>query len=730
MHSNAFLFPTDSVTSLQTIAEHFLITVGIFALFGLAEDWSRSQNTARRKIIVGIVFGCLASLMIAMAVRYSSEVVLDARNAILAICAFFVGPIPAAIAALITSATRAYFGGLGVPTAIMGMWISVGCGLAYRAWLDQNNQRIGVLNILLFSVISPVITLSVFFLMPFSVKEIVASGIIQALYMTTAFWTFVFGLIMLQDLRRHELVDDLAASEKRAEEATKAKSLFLAKMSHEIRTPINGVFGFSELLRKTKLDETQDYYLKQIHSAVSSMILLVDDILDFSKIEAGKMKIVKHTFNIRSLMESCIDLVQPDADRKNLELHMVIGPNVPEYIVNDELRLRQVVMNLLSNALKFTQSGSVRLSLHSSPIDEQNETLTISVTDTGIGIAEDKLKIIFEAFEQADTSITRNFGGTGLGLSIALNLMTQMDGKITVNSEHGRGTTFTVTLPTLVADGIIPASNTLDAEQAMTQQTEKAHILIAEDIPMNQALVSAQLRKGGYSFDIVDNGYAAVEAVKSKQYDMVLMDIQMPGMSGIEATTVIREELGLSAIDLPIVALTAHALPDEMKACLEAGMDECLVKPVDALKLYKTIDSVLGLGADDPFVTPPVIANDLLPVPLLNTEQVEQFSSYIGDDQLLKLFHDFIMDAERILTTLEESGSIPRGDLHSMTGVAGNFGLSRLAQYCRQLLDEQSDLARSGITPPIDVIHRLLTLFNDSIGAFQAYMTRPHAAGY
>ena len=252
----------------------------------------------------------------------------------------------------------------------------------------------------------------------------------------------------------------------------------------------------------------------------------------------------------------------------------------------------------------------------------------------------------------------------------------------------------------------------------VTTGEKRAHILVAEDIPMNQALISAQLEKGGYSFEITSNGREAVDAVRNGTYDLILMDIQMPEVSGIEATTIIREDMGISAIELPIIALTAHALPDEIKACLECGMDECLVKPVDAQKLYKTIDSVLGMDLTDPFLNAPCLANDSRPNPLLDAQQINQFENFIGYERLCSLFEDFINEAERGLSALEENGHIPYHDLHTLTGVAGNFGLSRLAQYCRTILDHQTT-PNADISPPIDVIHILLGLFHESIAAVE-----------
>lgn len=390
--------------------------------------------------------------------------------------------------------------------------------------------------------------------------------------------------------KRKHLEFELEGARTRAEAAASAKSSFLANMSHEIRTPMNGVLGFADLLLNSGLTEQQQRYAQLIADSGKAMMRLLNDILDISKIEAGQMQIAPERVDFRHALRNCVKLIEPAAAQKGLQLRFEVEPELPIFVLIDGLRLRQIVLNLLGNAVKFTERGSVSLEARRG-WHNGRANIEITVADTGIGIPADRQSAIFEQFVQAEGSTARRFGGTGLGLSISSQLATLMGGTLVLESEEGRGTSFTLRVPLALADAA-------DARAAPTEQREDQpertlRILLAEDHDVNQTLMEAMLARLGHESSTVADGsqalHAAIAASRSDApFDLVLMDMQMPVMDGLEATRAIRAA-GLDPRALPILALTANAYADDIAACLAAGMQAHLAKPIQLADLGAAI---------------------------------------------------------------------------------------------------------------------------------------------
>lgn len=386
-------------------------------------------------------------------------------------------------------------------------------------------------------------------------------------------------LVSNRTAQLEEAVKELQAEKQIAEAATRSKSLFLASMSHEIRTPLNGIIGMISLLKTTTLNTEQQDILSIINTSGDFLLNIVNDILDFSKIESGEVILEARNLNLYKLLEDIIKLFSFKSSEKSISLVLKIDPKVPQFIIGDQIRIKQILTNLVGNAIKFTHQGMVTLKVDLLDNSTDRVNLSFEISDTGIGMTQNEIKQIFTYFRQAEISTTRKYGGSGLGLAICKNLCALMGGSIRVESTPNVGSTFFVSLPFDIGE-VIKEVDTSQAALPSNFDFSRLIILLAEDNLINQKVASMTLSRIGCHYEIVNNGIEAVEAFKRSKWDIILMDIQMPEMDGIEATRIIREEERKNKVVSSFVAaMTADAMPETREKCMDAGMNSFISKP-------------------------------------------------------------------------------------------------------------------------------------------------------
>lgn len=501
--------------------------------------------------------------------------------------------------------------------------------------------------------------------------------VVQILLYYGAIVVVMCYLVLTYRVNSFLMEKELEAARIKADAASEAKSKFLATMSHEVRTPLNGILGIVEIMKDTNLSEIQQDYMETVKYSGEALLAILNDILDFSKIEAGKFQFEYIDFNIDRLAHSVVMLMRSRAEEKGLKLSYEIDPDIPKFLNSDPTRLRQVLLNFIGNAIKFTDRGSVTLLIRHITFKKDNEKyIRFEVKDTGIGLSEEARSGLFQEFVQADSSISRKYGGTGLGLAISKNITELMGGKIGVRSSEGEGSTFWFRVPYKSAT---KPDIDLQDEKQIKHDVAPGHILVVEDNHINQKIILGFLERFQHRVTIAQNGQDALDILNDPKntFDVVLMDMQMPVMDGLEATKKIRA-LANNNKDIPIVTLSANILQEDKETCLDVGMNAFLSKPIDPNELFTTVRHFIEQGRNG------ASQAHTLPKAYNNLKQIE---TVMGRDYLNTFINDGLTEIETLINNFSNDINAEEQKVcaHNLKNFANLFGLDDIETFSRNL---------------------------------------------
>ncbi len=723
---------------LLPLAESLGLMAGLVLLYGILDRRLEDRPRLQRGLAMGLLFGAAGSVAMLLPVELQPGVIFDVRSVPLILVAAFGGPWAAVVAAVSVLATRMWIGGAGVAPAFVSLIGLVLLSLALEA-ARRRRPDFGPRYFALAGALGIVPLVLALLVLGVETATAILAKIALPWSLTTIVGCYAVGMMLWNEDVRRQTEIGLEAARRDAERANRAKSEFLSQMSHELRTPMTAIMGSLDLLALDRLSSDQKQLLDSTRRSAHHMLQLLNDLLDLAKIEADRLTLDAQPISLRALLGDLESLYKGQAESKGLDLRIDAAADLPDRVLLDGVRLRQILINLIGNALKFTQVGFVQVAAAPASSQEGSRRLRITVRDTGIGIPEHRHDAIFGGFEQADARTARTYGGSGLGLTISRNLARMMGGDIQVDSQRGLGSCFTLELPLRAVDvrTTLPDRARTDDVLSATPLAGR-RILLAEDVEANRAIISRMLTALGAEVDTAANGQEAVERATAG-YDAILMDMHMPVMDGSDATRQIRR-LDDPAKDTPIIALTADITPDRKRSYHSAGLDAFLTKPVDWSDLVAVVTALMRearMGdaateaegargevppdADGAAALPSAKAAEAGPmawhgeVPdtpepheVLDSAMLADLERALGTDAVVDLLLLFPDTARNSLAELEAKAQDgPTGDLkhvqavaHALKGAAANFGFHRLhttveqVQLARQRGDVQALLPR------------------------------------